>query len=69
MAATFFGLYTNMPMLFGFEPKLLIWKSVDAGMVLSPGGALPVGVEVVPGGADDAGAVDVGAGVASPGRH
>lgn len=56
-------------MLLGFEPKLEIWKSVDAGMELSPPGALPVGVEVVPGGADVEGAVDVGGGVAWPGRH
>ena len=65
LAATFFGLYTNMPMLFGFEPKSVIWWSVDAGMELSPGGALPVGVE----GAVVEGVVDVGAGVAWPGRH
>ena len=54
-----------MPMLFGFEPKSVIWWSVDAGMELSPGGALPVGVE----GAVVEGIVDVGAGVAWPGRH
>ncbi len=40
--ATRAGLYTNMPMLFGFAPKFVIWCSVDAGIELRPG---PVGVD------------------------
>ena len=66
-ACTVLGLYTNIPILFGFSPKLEIWYSVDAGMEARPPGAVPVGVLVVPGGVDEI--VVVGGGVAEPGKH
>ena len=38
-------------------------------MELKPPGAVPVGVLVVPGGTEVEGAVEVGGGVAAPGKH
>lgn len=65
-AATRAGLYTNMPMLFGFVPKFVIWWSVDAGIELRPGAVGVVGA----GPAGDVGAgAEVGAGAAAPGWH
>ena len=57
-----------MPMLFGLEPKFVIWCSVDAGIELRPGpaGAVLVGGVVLVG---EAGLEVVGGGGAAPGWH
>ena len=57
-----------MATLLVFVPKPVIWCKVEAGIELKPGGALPVGMLDEPGGVVT-GTVDVGGGVAAPGRH